>query len=461
MKTSFKDRIAFYYMLLTALLMLLAFGCIYLIARTAVYEKLDRELSFQAEMHIEEVGFEGDSMFFIHKREWEEIEHNEVEVSPVYVEIFDEKGELRDKSPNLKEDRIEFNKTKEFGTFFTGILKNEPVRQTVLPLKIQGESRGFITTAIPLKSSQLVLNTLRNTLLVLFPVLLLLLFVLSRYLAGKNIAPIVEITKTTNRITRHNLGERVELPKAEDELHELSSSINGLLERIEQSMLRERQFTSDASHELRTPLTSLRGTLEVLIRKQRTAGEYEEKVQYSLCEIDRMSRILEQLLFLARLDSGHKPKARDMVLIEPLLRQLLERYREELELKQLVLSFKDEQQEQIPVPEYYANLILDNLLSNAIKYSGANTEIQISLWNNAGILYCSIRDEGIGVKEEELGLIFNPFFRAAALEHKEIKGNGLGLSIVKKAADSIGAEVKINSRWGKGTEVTVMFPRAL
>ncbi|MGB7785804.1 MAG: HAMP domain-containing sensor histidine kinase [Salinimicrobium sp.] len=460
MKTSFKDRIAFYYMLLTALLVLLAFGCIYFIARTAVYNKLDRELNFQAEMHIKEVGYEGDSMFFIHKREWEEIEHNEVEVSPVYVEIFDENGGLKDKSPNLKEDRIKVSKDRDFGEHFTGTLKNEPVRQTILPLNIEGENKGFITTAMPLTSSQMVLNSLRNTLLVLYPVLLLLLFVLSRYLAGKNIAPIVEITSTTNRITRNNLGERVELPKAQDELHELSSSINGLLNRIEQAMLRERQFTSDASHELRTPLTSLRGNLEVLIRKQRTPREYEEKVQYSLCEIDRMSRILEQLLFLARLDSAQKPRSRDMVLLNPLLKQLLDRYSEEMQLKQLKLSFMDEQQQELPVPEYYANLIFDNLLSNAIKYSRKGTKLYIRLWNAGGKLYCSIRDEGIGIKEEELQHIFNPFFRAAALEHKDIKGNGLGLSIVKKAADSIGAEIELKSELGNGTEATVTFPKA-
>ena len=311
---------------------------------------------------------------------------------------------------------------------------------------------------MPLQSSQLVLVSLRNTLYILYPVLLLLLFLLSRYLAGKNIAPIVEITDTTNRINRNNLGERVDLPKVEDELYELSSSINQLLGRIEQAMQRERQFTSDASHEMRTPLTSLRGTLEVLIRKPRTAKEYEEKIQYSLSEIDRMSRILEQLLFLARMDSGQKPKTGDLVFLNPLLKQVLQRYEEEMALKQQVLSFNDEQQEQVAVPEYYANLIFDNIISNAIKYSRAGSELHVRMWNNAGKLYCCVRDEGIGIKEEELDNIFNPFYRAAALEYKEIKGNGLGLSIVKKAADSIGAEVKIKSKWNKGTEVTVVFP---
>ena len=460
MRTSFKNRIAFYYMLFTALLMLLAFACIYFIARTAVYEKLDRELEFQAEIHIKEVGFEGDSMFFIHKREWEEIEHNEVEVSPVYVEIFDEKGRLRDKSPNLKEDQIEFSKNQNFGEYFTGTLKKEPVRQTILPLEVNGENKGFITTAMPLTSSQLVLVSLRNTLFILFPILLLLLFLLSRYLAGKNIAPIVAITETTNRITRNTLGERVQVPKAEDELHELSSSINDLLDRIENAMLRERQFTSDASHEMRTPLTSLRGTLEVLIRKQRSPEEYEDKIRYSLGEIDRMSRILEQLLFLARLDSGTTPKNGDMVFLNPLLKQLLQRYREEIDQKQLVLSFQDEQQEEMALPEYYANLIFDNLLSNAIKYSKPGSELHIRIWNSEEKLYCSIRDEGIGIKKEDLQHVFNPFYRAAALDHKEIKGNGLGLSIVKKAADSIGGEVKIKSKWGRGTTVTVEFPKS-
>ena len=222
-------------------------------------------------------------------------------------------------------------------------------------------------------------------------------------------------------------------------------------------MRRERQFTADASHEMRTPLTSLRGTLEVLIRKPRTAQEYEEKIQYGLCEIDRMSRILEQLLFLARMDAGQNPRTGDLVLLNPLLKQVLQRYKEEMSLKQLGLSFQDEQQEQLAVPEYYANLIFDNVISNAIKYSQKGSEIHIRLWNEGGKLYCSVRDEGIGIKEEDLENVFNPFYRAAALEYKEIKGNGLGLSIVKKAAESIGAEVKIKSKWQKGTELIVIF----
>ena len=113
-----------------------------------------------------------------------------------------------------------------------------------------------------------------------------------------------DIIETTNRITKDNLNERVKLPVNKDELYQLSNGINRLLQRIEDTIVRERQFTSDASHELRTPLASLRGTLEVLIRKPRTQSEYEEKVTYALYEIDRMNNIIEQLLILARMDNN-------------------------------------------------------------------------------------------------------------------------------------------------------------
>ena len=155
-----------------------------------------------------------------------------------------------------------------------------------------------------MQESEIVLENLQKALLVSFPIILIILFFTTRYIAGKSIAPINNVITTANRITRENLRERISLPENKDEIHLLISTINELLNRLEDNLLREKQFTSDASHELRTPLSVIKGTLEVLIRKPREIHQYEEKINYCIRETDRITKLIDQLLFLARYDSG-------------------------------------------------------------------------------------------------------------------------------------------------------------
>ena len=162
----------------------------------------------------------------------------------------------------------------------------------------------ILLVAVPLEESELVLENLQKALLISYPIILIILFLTTRYIAGKSIAPINNVITTANKITRENLRERILLPENKDEIHLLISTINELLNRLEDNLLREKQFTSDASHELRTPLSVIKGTLEVLIRKPRDVQQYEEKINYCIRETDRMTKLIDQLLLLARYDSG-------------------------------------------------------------------------------------------------------------------------------------------------------------
>ena len=126
--------------------------------------------------------------------------------------------------------------------------------------------------------------------------------------------------------------------------------------------------------------------------------------------------------------------------------------------KNLTIEFLFDQNKEYSVPQYYSNLIVDNLLSNAIKYSNQGSVIKINLGEESNHITLMIQDEGVGIKEEDLKYIYQNFFRSDALNHKEISGNGLGLSIVKKSADAINAEVKLESfEEGRGTVVRVTF----
>lgn len=461
MNLSFRKRIAMRFMLATALIILLVFGTVYFIVQQTVYRNLDNDLLFEASKHLKEVRMKGDTIYFINMNEWKEIEHREIQVNPVFIQIVGNNGFLFDKSPNLKEQQLIFNSTRIHGNQFNTTLNNRNIRQVQIPIRKNNKVQGYIVAAMSLDASLMVLNNLRIILMVLFPIVLIGLFFITSFLAGRSIIPVIAISETTNRITRNNLNERVALPESKDELYDLSSSINRLLERIQDAMNREQQFTSDASHELRTPLSVLRGTLEVLIRKPRSQEEYEAKIQYSLLEIDRMANIIDQLLAIARFDSNPELTIKSSIAIQSLVNEILEHRKVEIEERGIIISTNYHGEQETAVHRFYTHLIIDNILGNAIKYSpnGAVVSIDVSVDNNG--LDCEISDQGIGIREQDLTQLFQPFFRSEALSHKDISGTGLGLSIAKKAADAIGATILISSEIGKGTSVNVHFKEIL
>jgi len=457
MNLSFKNRLAFYYMLATAIIMAMVFSIVYFIVQNTVYQNLDNMLSFEARKHTKEIKIKENSLYFTHKEEWEELEHREVHINPVFIQIIDASGRLMDKSPNLKNEELPFEGTKKLGENFNAKLNNHSIRQVQIPIEHHEEIKGYIIAAMSLEDSKMVILNLRNTLLILFPIVLIGLFFVSRYLAGRSIIPIQNITNTTNRITKSTLNERVTLPRNKDELYDLSASINELLNRIENTLQREQQFTSDASHELRTPLSTLRGTLEVLIRKPRTQQEYEDKVKISLSEVDKMTHTLEQLFLLARFDSQKPTIQNEKESLTKIVTKIIDSYSKAISSKNLRVIFNSQGIKNDLVPYYYSHLILDNIVLNAIKYSKDNSEVIISFNRNEKGLVCAIKDEGIGIKKEDLEKVFNPFFRSDALHHKDIIGNGLGLSIAKKAALAINATIAVESELNKGTIFLVTF----
>lgn len=457
MNLSFRNRIALHYMIATAIIMAVAFTAVYFVVQGVVYQNLDNDLSFEAEKHTEEIKVVGDSVKIKNKKEWEEREHREVQVNPVFIQILDKNGKYMDKSPNLKEDELAFHPKSNYGGHYNDILNQRPIRQVQLPIEENGKIKGFIVAAMSLEASQMVLLNLRNILLLVYLLLLASLYFISKFIAGRSIIPVKIVTETTNRITRNNLNERVALPQNKDELFDLSSSINDLLQRIENALERERQFTSDASHELRTPLATLKGTLEVLIRKPRERAEYEEKIKFSLTEIDRMTATIEQLLLLARLDTNSNSTDESLMPLATIIDEILSRHKNKITEKRLSISFKNDINNETLVPQYFSNLILENIIGNAVKYAKNATKVYISITQSDSKIICKIQDEGIGIKKEDLSNLFNNFFRSDALNHKNISGNGLGLSIAKKAADAINAKIDVESEFGLGTTFTIIF----
>lgn len=457
MKLAYKERIATRLTLVTALIILVVFGVIYFVANFTVINNIDKELGLETEKHKDEIFMVNGEIRFLHKDEWQEMEHSQIQLNPIFIEIVDLEGKSMDRSPNLRENHLSFSPEKSAKKeAWTLRIGSSEVRQMQIPLFNAGKHEGYLLLAKSFDDSRELLNNLRNVLLILYPIILLSLYLTMRYLAGKSIEPIQSIIRKTNQITQSNLNERVPMAEPNDEIGQLTRSINELLQRLESSLNREKQFTSDASHELRTPLSVLRGTLEVLIRKPRTSEEYVEKIKTSLMSIDRMSDTIDQLLALAREEKGKNLVKEELELIT-FLEEMVDQTAEEQARK---ITFQS--QSSIPiyvkVNEKSLQMILSNLLQNAIKYSKPDSEVVVKTGLGNRIPFIEICDEGAGISPAHLDKIFDPFFREKEAIDQLIPGTGLGLAIVKKLAQESGISISVSSEKGKGSTFRLDLP---
>ena len=454
---TFKNRIATYYLITAASVIAIVFAIIYFIVSTTVYSNLDSNLVYEAQKHLKDIIVEQDVIYFDRKAIREEREHKEAEVIPFFLQIVSPEGKVLDRSDNLKEQTLLFMPDFTDGERFNATLSDKAIRQVQIPIKNNEVTKGYLLTAVSLEGAILVVENLRNVLFILFPLVLVLLFFVARYLAGKSIQPITSITETTNRITRSNLSERIIPPEIKDELFTLTNSINELLDRMQNAFEREKQFTNDASHELRTPLSVIKGTLEVLVRKPRQEEEYKEKINYCVSEIDNMSERVDQLLLLARFDKANISLRKQTLSALSLIDNTIHRHRKLIEEKNIQIIMEDESQVEINTDPYYADMIMENIVSNAIKYSYQGGKVIIRTLINLDKVIIEVVDYGVGIKNEDLEAVFNPFFRSDSLNHKQITGSGLGLSIVKKVSEVLGVDIKLENHPDNGIKAQIIF----
>ncbi len=455
---SFKNRIAFNYIVSGSILIAIVFLFIYNIVKYSVNKHVNEEIQDELYKHLDDVSTDSNDTYLIQVDQWRAREHNSISVNPVFVEFYDNNKLLIDKSPNLKSSNLKLfpNSNNEF---IDTKLNNIPVRQIQTAIINKGEVVGYLVVAMSLEDFEIVL-ILKNILLITFPLILILLFLIARFFAGRSIKPVGTIIETSSQITKDNLQTRIPLPQNKDELYVLSENINNLLSRIENAIDREKQFTSDASHELRTPLAVIKGTMEVLIRKPRNQQEYEEKIQFCISEVDRLNHMVDQLLLLARFENQKQNVKQETIYLNALVLDNLTRFSEKSENKKLKIKTEFTEDYYLISDNYLVSIIISNLISNAIKYSNPNGEIAIELGKTNDEVTFSITDYGVGIAKNDLDKIFNSFYRSDVSNHPEIKGTGLGLSIVKRLCDLLRIKISVESRINEKTKFILQFSSA-
>lgn len=457
MTLKFKNRIALFNTLAVAFTTVLVFVVIYFVVSKTAYTHLDDDILLEKEEVFSNLDWRNDSIVINKMPEWEEAEHNKVEVNPTFLQIVNLEGKVVFRSANLLADQVLSNPANYQKTFYNGVISDQHIRLGQFAIKNEtGKNIGHLTIAISQQESIVILNNLIWVLLISFPIVLIVQFIASSLAASKAIEPVHQLIRTASGISDSNIGTRLVLPEHKDELYELTKTINELLARIETSLLRQKQFTSDASHEIRTPLAAIRGTLEVLLRRQREPVVYEEKILDVISQVDRLNVLLDQLLQLARIESSNVIVNRESIDLSTIISRSIEKWKKMATAKAINVNLEFSGDATVTADKLFLELILDNLLTNAIKYGKENGSVYL-IWNKV-LKTLSVKDDGIGISPEELPNIFNRFYRADESRSSAVKGNGLGLSIAKKLADLQFIALSAESQPGIGSTFTLQFP---
>ncbi len=461
---SLRNRIAFYYTITTAFLIAMVFTSIYFMVEKVVYKQFDEEINNEVEeilsdSHISTHDFKGFANLKNIDTDDNDKNSKKINVDTDFVELVNSSGEIMNKSASLSWCALAFNPNQLGKTYFNSNFGGSMVRQAQVPLiNNKGITEGYLIVAVPVKNAIIVLNDLRDIFFFSFPVIIFTLFVLTRLIAGKSIRPIEKVISTAEQMSQTNLDQRMPMPYHHDELYRLSSTMNALLERMQDAFQREKDFTANASHELKTPLAIVKGTLEVLVRKPREREYYETKIQFCLKELNRMARLIDQLLMLARYESSKINTNIETIALSRHIDNVIERVRPSAFAKSISITVDHAENALVAADPGMLDMMVENILSNAIKYSPKGSSIGVVIKHIADTIVCSISDQGIGIPEEKLNAVFDRFFRVDESRNSGTGGFGLGLSIVKKLADLQKIKVSVSSKENKGTTFTLILP---
>ena len=454
---SVKNRIALFYSFTFSIVLVLIFGLIYFIVNFGINKTMYETLEEEINSHVDYVLHEPTLKNFVQPREWEEVEHTDLSLNPVFIAIYDINFKLVENSPNLVQNKLEWNKNQAEQTPFYANYNSIQMLLSQAKLVHHGEVVGYLVVGISTKHNQLALDYLQKALLLIFPISLIIIFLLARFIAAKSIKPVFNVIHTAQAISENNLSERIILPKNKDELYQLSTTINSLLDRLEFQIIKAKQFSSDASHELRTPLAVIKGTLEILIRRERTTEEYNEKINYTLKQVNRLYNLVEQFLLLSRVENNSLQLTSSDFDIKNEILSSIDRFQILLDEKQIEVNTTELSSQSLSNYKEFIEIIIDNILSNAIKYVHLKGEITISSVSENNLYHLIFEDNGIGMSEDDLKFVQDRYFRIQDESMLNVSGYGLGLNIATKLAQLTKAKINITSTQGKGTKIILTF----
>lgn len=462
---SIRIRLTLWYGVALGLILVLFAGTIYIVMSKAMRDEVDASLEEAAAVAVRTLSEHRFGPFLI----FEDLSQDfpELALLDKFFQIFGPAGQVTIQSANIQSREIPLSKTAFKASLlgqatFESVRFDEGVPFRLLSVPIRHGERlvNILRVGTSLQATEEMLHRLLVALFIASPIAIIVSLLGGWFLAGQALRPVDSITLAAQRITAGDLTQRITTPRSTDEIGRLASTFNNMIARLEVSFRQIRQFSADASHELRTPLTITKGETELALRRPRQAEDYQRVLESNLEEIDRMSRIVDELLFLSRADLGEIKIKRSPVQLDGIVREIQQ---------QAMILGQDRQVETI-VKEVVPILVSGddlrlrelflNLVDNAIKYSHPGHTVEMSLVQEGDKGKFNVRDQGIGISLEDQSRIFDRFYRSDSARSHATKGTGLGLSICKWIVDSHHGSIRVQSSPDRGSCFTVLLPLA-
>ncbi|TSA12796.1 MAG: HAMP domain-containing protein [Deltaproteobacteria bacterium] len=376
-------------------------------------------------------------------------------------------GTILEKSASLRDQVLPFQAGERQTTLKTVLLNGTLVRVINFHISEEnghdketaGKGHGLIIQCA--EDIQDRISLLKNYRVILYLSILsiMLISVSGGFLiAKKALTPVKEISEAIDRISESNLSERIAPGSIPEELRILASSFNHTFDRLERSFKRQTQFTADASHELRTPLSVILSQGEIMLRKERTAGEYKDALTAIMKAARMMSEIVQKLLIMARLTTDKGEFKAGKIDLSEIIHEAVKLLRSLAEQKGISINISADGP-CIIIGDRPALLeLFVNLVDNAIKYNVPQGKIDISMRKETGFIVAEVKDTGMGIPEEDIDRVFDRFYRVDKSRSRESGGVGLGLSICDEIVNLYGGRIDIKSKLGAGTTVSVYLP---
>jgi signal transduction histidine kinase len=380
--------------------------------------------------------------------------------------LFGEEVAIYDTAFNLLyHDAVQIDKVKETRAMINRILKEQTIMFEQGSLQVVGilyehnGSRYVITAAATDKYGLQRLERLRYSLIFSFIGIIGLTIIAGYFFVGKALKPVEEMIDKVEEITATNLDLRVPVQNEKDEIGELATTFNKMLDRLEHSFDAQKHFVSNISHELRTPLATIVGELQIVLIKDRSTAEYKEVIRLALADAKRLVRLSNGLLDLAKANYDHTEIGRKELRVDELLMDARNTVIKSADDYKVDILFEQEIEDDdfisVNGNEYLLKVAFINLMENACKFS-PDHQCTVSINYFESDLVLRFMDKGIGISDVDLPNIFSAFYRGANMDFT--RGNGIGLSLTQKIIGMHQGTVSVVSRINEGSTFTVEIP---
>ncbi|HEY7856662.1 MAG TPA: ATP-binding protein [Terriglobales bacterium] len=470
--SSTRGQLTFQYTIVFSLLLVLAAGLLYITLNWILFWNIDNELQDEASLVKQYITFEqGKPVLRSHTQAADE----SYDLTTIFnvSQILNTEGVPVKSSPELTAFGYSFEPKDLKGlvamqpppTFTTmGGKRDEEVRFVNTILLGPRGSRYLLQIGTRLKPINDAQDTFLWVMLMLLPVTVGFSAFGGSIMAKRTLKPVTDMTHAAQSISASNLSQRLPTRGRSDELDELAETFNAMIARLQQSFDKMNEFAANVSHELRTPLQAMQGETELALIARAPLAECRRVLESNLEEIDRLNRMIRNLLVLAQADAGEMRPKREAMDLNELVRDLVEQMRVVAQARGVDLRAATSS----PVPLFADSLrirqMMLNLIDNAVKYTPAGGHIEVRVervGGHHGQAQVLVRDTGVGISAEDLPRIFDRFYRADKSRTRGVAGVdgcGLGLPIVKWVAETHGGSVEVTSTPGRGSSFLVHLP---